>query len=94
MSFTEQQIREKAYELWISRGSRQGFAVQDWADAEKHLAQLHQPAPVAAPAPAPVAEEPAKASGKGKGKSSSTPAPASSAASAADDVKYGLKKMS
>jgi hypothetical protein len=89
MSFTEQQIREKAYELWIARGSRPGFAMQDWADAEKLIAQASAPAPAVAPAP--IAAEPAKASGKGKNKSSSA-APAASGGE--DDVKYGLKKMS
>ena len=75
MSFTNRQIREKAYELWKARGSRQGFAMQDWADAEKLLSQMHVPATSAATAT--IADEPApKASAKAKSKTASNPAPA------------------
>ncbi|MBS0169012.1 MAG: DUF2934 domain-containing protein [Nitrospira sp.] len=27
-------ISQKAYELWRERGSREGYALQDWLDAE------------------------------------------------------------
>jgi hypothetical protein len=33
----EEQIRERAYQLFIERGSRDGHAVQDWLDAELEL---------------------------------------------------------
>ncbi len=35
---TERLIREKAYQLWIERGRRNGFAKDDWFDAKQALA--------------------------------------------------------
>jgi hypothetical protein len=29
-----ERISQKAYELWKERGSREGYALQDWLDAE------------------------------------------------------------
>ncbi len=29
-----ERISQKAYELWRERGSREGYALQDWLDAE------------------------------------------------------------
>jgi len=29
-----ERIRKKAYELWEQRGRREGFALEDWLDAE------------------------------------------------------------
>jgi hypothetical protein len=33
----EQQIRERAYELYLLRGSQDGHAEQDWLDAEYEI---------------------------------------------------------
>lgn len=33
----EDQIRERAYELYLQRGSREGHAEQDWLDAEYEI---------------------------------------------------------
>ena len=33
----EEQIRERAYELYLQRGSREGFAERDWLDAEYEI---------------------------------------------------------
>jgi hypothetical protein len=33
----EDQIRERAYELYLQRGSREGQAEQDWLDAEYEI---------------------------------------------------------
>ena len=33
----EDQIRERAYELYLQRGSREGNAEQDWLDAEYEI---------------------------------------------------------
>ncbi len=32
-----EQIRARAYELWIERGCRDGSAEQDWAEAEAEI---------------------------------------------------------
>ena len=37
----EQQIRYKAYELWLARGCATGNALQDWLDAERELLKPH-----------------------------------------------------
>lgn len=33
----EQEIRLHAYQLWEQRGQRDGFAEEDWLDAEKDI---------------------------------------------------------
>lgn len=33
----QEQIRQNAYELYQSRGSQDGFAEQDWLDAERQI---------------------------------------------------------
>jgi len=33
----EDQIRRRAYELWIARGCRDGHNLEDWLDAEREL---------------------------------------------------------
>ncbi len=34
---TEEQIRHRAYELYLARGEKPGDPVQDWVQAEKEL---------------------------------------------------------
>ncbi|MBK8481544.1 MAG: DUF2934 domain-containing protein [Proteobacteria bacterium] len=33
----EQAIRERAYQLWIDRGARDGASLEDWIEAERLL---------------------------------------------------------
>ncbi|GMV71126.1 MAG: DUF2934 domain-containing protein [Leptolyngbya sp. PLA2] len=34
---TTEQVRRRAYELWIARGCRDGHDLDDWLDAEREL---------------------------------------------------------
>ncbi len=34
---TPDQVRRRAYELWIARGCRDGHDLEDWLDAEREL---------------------------------------------------------
>ena len=34
---TEQQIRDRAYEIYLARGGQQGDQVSDWLSAEREL---------------------------------------------------------
>ncbi|MGB9625457.1 MAG: DUF2934 domain-containing protein, partial [Phycisphaerae bacterium] len=34
---TEEQIRRRAYELWLARGRKPGDPVRDWLQAEREL---------------------------------------------------------
>jgi hypothetical protein len=36
---TEEEIRKRAYEIYLARGSRPGSALQDWLAAEAELKQ-------------------------------------------------------
>jgi hypothetical protein len=36
---TNEQITQRAHQLWIERGSQHGHHEQDWLDAEKDLTQ-------------------------------------------------------
>ncbi|HRQ72391.1 MAG TPA: DUF2934 domain-containing protein [Phycisphaerales bacterium] len=38
---TPDQIRRRAYELWIARGCREGHDLEDWLDAERELRAEH-----------------------------------------------------
>ena len=38
---TQDQIRRRAYELWIARGCRHGHDLEDWLDAERELRGEH-----------------------------------------------------
>ena len=40
---TEQQIRERAYEIFLARGSQEGDQVSDWVAAERELKESNQP---------------------------------------------------
>lgn len=40
---TEQQIRERAYEIYLARGGREGDEVSDWLAAERELKESNQP---------------------------------------------------
>jgi hypothetical protein len=42
-------IRERAYELWVERGYRDGEVEQNWLAAERELAASVGPAPPALP---------------------------------------------
>jgi hypothetical protein len=40
---TEQQIRERAYEIFLARGGQNGNEVSDWLAAERELTDSNQP---------------------------------------------------
>lgn len=40
---TEQQIRDRAYEIYLARGGRNGDEVSDWLAAERELKDSNQP---------------------------------------------------
>lgn len=33
----EEQIRDRAHEIWLQRGSQSGSDISDWLDAEKEI---------------------------------------------------------
>lgn len=33
----EQAVRERAYQLWLERGARDGSSLEDWIEAERSL---------------------------------------------------------
>ncbi len=39
---TEEEIRKRAYEIYLSRGSRPGTALQDWLQAEAEIRQARR----------------------------------------------------
>ena len=39
----EQQIRERAYEIYLARGGQDGDEVSDWLAAERELKESNQP---------------------------------------------------
>ena len=39
----EQQIRERAYEIYLARGGQDGDEVSDWIAAERELTESDQP---------------------------------------------------
>ena len=39
---TEQQIRERAYEIYLARGGQDGDEVSDWIAAERELKESNQ----------------------------------------------------
>ena len=43
---TGEQIRERAYELYIARGCEEGQELSDWLTAERELKALNPQAPV------------------------------------------------
>jgi hypothetical protein len=43
MPLSEQQIRERAYELYLARGGQEGGEVSDWLAAERELKDWSQP---------------------------------------------------
>jgi Protein of unknown function (DUF2934) len=66
---TRKKIEQRAYEIYVKRGSAPGNAKSDWDQAEKEImAELNAPrqsavvkeAPLAKPAPASVAAKPAQ----------------------------------
>lgn len=40
---SEQQIRERAYEIYLARGGQEGDEVSDWLTAERELQESSQP---------------------------------------------------
>ncbi len=40
---TEQQIRERAFEIYLARGGQEGNEVSDWLAAERELKESNQP---------------------------------------------------
>jgi hypothetical protein len=42
-SISEQQIRERAYEIYLARGDQNGDEVSDWLAAERELKESNQP---------------------------------------------------
>ena len=36
----EQEIRERAYEIYLQRGGQPGYQLQDWLQAERELAAI------------------------------------------------------
>jgi hypothetical protein len=47
-------IGDRAHQIWISRGRREGHALEDWLQAERELGSVRtSPPPAASPAPAP-----------------------------------------
>ena len=40
---SEQQIRERAYEIYLARGGQEGDEVSDWLAAERELKESNQP---------------------------------------------------
>ncbi len=40
---SEQQIRERAYEIYLARGGQEGDEVSDWLAAERDLRESNQP---------------------------------------------------
>ena len=43
----EQQIQERAYEIYLKRGCKDGFALEDWLVAEEELRDEQVAEPVA-----------------------------------------------
>ena len=41
--YVEQQIRERAYEIYLARGGQTGDEVSDWLAAERELTKSNQP---------------------------------------------------
>jgi hypothetical protein len=44
---TEEQIRERAYEIYLARGREDGQEVSDWLAAERELKEAIEPQPAA-----------------------------------------------
>ena len=44
---TEEQIRERAYEIYLAGGSEYGHDLSDWLTAERELKELSAQAPMA-----------------------------------------------
>lgn len=42
----EHEIRERAYEHYVKRGRKDGFAMQDWLNAERELREGRRAEPV------------------------------------------------
>ena len=42
-TYVDQQIRERAYEIYLARGGQQGDEVSDWLAAERELRDSNQP---------------------------------------------------
>ena len=40
---SQQQIRERAYEIYLARGGQEGDEVSDWIAAERDLNESNQP---------------------------------------------------
>ena len=38
---THEEISRRAHELWLARGKPDGFAAEDWAQAERELLRQH-----------------------------------------------------
>lgn len=43
VTFSEEQIRERAYEIYLARGGQNGDEVSDWIAAERELKESNQP---------------------------------------------------
>jgi len=41
--YVEQQIRDRAYEIYLARGGQNGDEVSDWLAAESELKESNQP---------------------------------------------------
>jgi Protein of unknown function (DUF2934) len=46
---TEEQIRTRAYELYLAHGYQEGHEAEDWLAAEKELTELSEQSASAAP---------------------------------------------
>jgi len=42
-TYVDQQIRERAYEIYLARGGQEGNEVSDWLAAERELKGSNQP---------------------------------------------------
>ena len=42
-TYIDQQIRERAYEIYLARGGQQGDEVSDWLAAERELKDSNKP---------------------------------------------------
>lgn len=40
---TQEQIRQRAYEIYLARGGEDGRDLSDWVEAEQELSGLHEP---------------------------------------------------
>jgi hypothetical protein len=49
---TEQEVRERAYEIYLARGCQDGQDISDWLTAERELEETYRESAHLGPAPA------------------------------------------